>query len=400
MARPRTPIGAWGTINIRSVAPHTYEARAYLRCQDGRRRLVSARGPSKAKAKNRLLTRLQERSAAIEAQVLNPNTRIADLCALWIDRKQEEDVRIQTFQHYRSVIRTTIVPAIGDISLAEFTAARAGAFLDSLSPSTSDNARSVLKQAFALAVERDATATNPVAQLARKRTRHRKIETLTPQQLLELRTKIHAWAYGDINDEGLPTSKPRRLRAPELNDFLDLLVATGCRPGEIAALRWCDIDLMAHPPTVLICGTMINQHGKGKVRQPLTKTGTQRILTLPPFAVQTLTRIQREAPEIAHGENPVLPSPHGGHMSMTNWSRMWRLACRAAGGPDNPDRWAWVQMRTIRRTVATFIDRATSDSDAAALLGHTGTAVTHQHYIAARAQRAPDLSNILEQLAG
>ena len=37
----------------------------------------------------------------------------------------------------------------------------------------------------------------------------------------------------------------------DMPDIVDLLLATGCRIGEVLALRWTDIDLTATPPTVV-----------------------------------------------------------------------------------------------------------------------------------------------------
>jgi len=50
------------------------------------------------------------------------------------------------------------------------------------------------------------------------------------------------------------------------------------------------------------------------------------------------------------------------------------------------------------RTVATLLDRERSTDHAAAQLGHSDTAVTKAHYIA-KAHRAPDVSNVLQQLS-
>src|SRR5699024_7044769 len=93
---------------------------------------------------------------------------------------------------------------------------------------------------------------------------------------------------------------------------------------------------------------------------------------------------------------PLFPAQDGGWMAGTSIQAQWRT-CRAAVGAPG-DRWGWVQWRTMRRTVATVIDRATGVEDAAAQLGHAGTAVTERHYIAARARSAPDLTAILEGL--
>ncbi|MCL2804075.1 MAG: hypothetical protein FWD29_09040 [Micrococcales bacterium] len=48
--------------------------------------------------------------------------------------------------------------------------------------------------------------------------------------------------------------------------------------------------------------------------------------------------------------------------------------------------------------MATLLDRKRATDHAAAQLGHSDTAVTKTHYIA-KAHRAPDVSDVLQQLA-
>jgi len=57
----------------------------------------------------------------------------------------------------------------------------------------------------------------------------------------------------------------------------------------------------------------------------------------------------------------------------------------------------WVTPHTYRRTVATLLDRERGTKDAAAQLGHSGTAVTERHYVQ-RTATAPDMSDVLEVL--
>lgn len=58
----------------------------------------------------------------------------------------------------------------------------------------------------------------------------------------------------------------------------------------------------------------------------------------------------------------------------------------------------WVTPHVFRKTVATIIDREYSSKDAAAQLGHSGSAITEKHYIE-KAAVAPDLTKALEKFA-
>ncbi len=69
-------------------------------------------------------------------------------------------------------------------------------------------------------------------------------------------------------------------REPELYLFLRLEAITGARPGEVVALRWCDVDLDA--PTVTINGNVVHTRGLpgGYVRKPPKSEHGERVLAI------------------------------------------------------------------------------------------------------------------------
>ena len=50
-------------------------------------------------------------------------------------------------------------------------------------------------------------------------------------------------------------------------DIIDLMLATGCRIGEILALRWSDLDLDLDLPILTVSGTIKTETGKGTYRK-------------------------------------------------------------------------------------------------------------------------------------
>lgn len=111
----------------------------------------------------------------------------------------------------------------------------------------------------------------------------------------------------------------------------------------------------------------------------------------PPFAITTLNEIKDTSP-YTQPTDPVFYTADGTHRDPAAIQRQWRRARKAAGYPN-------AELRTMRRTVATLIERQAGDTYAAQQLGHTTTAMTQRHYIAAQAQHAPDLTAILQSLA-
>ena len=130
----------------------------------------------------------------------------------------------------------------------------------------------------------------------------------------------------------------------DMPDIIDLLLATGCRSGDVLALRWTDIDLAATPPTVAISGTIKTETGKGTCRKSKPKSDASK------------------------------------------------RTIRADAGHD------WVTPHTFRKTVATRIDRLVDSDTAARVLGHSSSVITKEYYIE-KDRSAPDLTHLLQSFA-
>ncbi len=49
----------------------------------------------------------------------------------------------------------------------------------------------------------------------------------------------------------------------DMADIIDLMLVTGCRIGEILALRWSDLDLDGDLPILTVSGTIETETGTG-----------------------------------------------------------------------------------------------------------------------------------------
>ena len=77
-------------------------------------------------------------------------------------------------------------------------------------------------------------------------------------------------------------------------DIVDLMLATGCRIGEVLALRWSDLDLDGDLPILTVSGTIKTETGKGTYRKATPKSdASRRTVVLPRFAAELL-RVRRE----------------------------------------------------------------------------------------------------------
>ena len=380
MARPRLELGTWGKITRTEAAPKRWRARARYRGFDGKTVQCEAWGRSGAEAERRLLADLRERSQFVSDSVTR-EMRVTALGKMWLEEIATSNLADQTVQKYDDIFTDYVEPALGQLAVREATVSILDRFLKQLAetrPAVAKQAKVVLAGMFGLAVRHDALQHNPVRETKLPARKRPPVRALTLDEVQALRRGVQEW-------QAASHMGPKR--APDLLDVVDMMLATGARIGELCAIRWDDIDLGAVKPTVTISGTVIRVKSKGLTRQAHTKTSTgYRKLTLPRFAVEMLMRRQVEA--IPNRWNVVFPSSTGTLRDPHNLRRQFRDARADCG-------FEWVTPHVFRKTVATLVDRGSDTETAAALLGHSGTAVTHAHYVQ-RLHEAPDMSELLE----
>jgi integrase len=168
-----------------------------------------------------------------------------------------------------------------------------------------------------------------------------------------------------------------------LGDIIDMHLGTGCRIGEVLALRWADVDF--ENGTVTVNGTIVQLKGRGTVRQPKPKSdSSRRTLRLPVFVLEMLARRSQESS--CDLMTPVFSSRTGSWKAPHNVRTQWREA-RAGTALE------WVTPHTFRKTVATEVRRQRDLGTA-----HSSERVTDDHYVE-EPDEAPDVTEVLDQLA-
>lgn len=383
MARPPLPIGTFGSITTNEVRPGVYRARTRFRDFDGVTREIKGTGRSAAAAVRELKTKIADRSAP-SGDLIGPDMRISQVADIWLSLyRAEQRSEATTANEYQRVIENVINPAIGNIRLREATAGRLERLIRSQdSHSRRKKTKTVLKMMFDAAVIDDALPANPVSSTSRLRGQKKDVQALSVEDLNAVRSAVDSWMT-----KKRPGPKPNQ----DMPDIIDLLLATGCRIGEVLAIRWTDIDLSATPPTVSISGTIKTETGKGTYRKPKPKSdSSKRTIALPPFAVDVLMR--RRVEQRPNHYNSVFATRNGTWHQVGNIERRWRTI-RADTGFD------WVTPHTFRKTVATLIDRLVDSDTAARVLGHSSDAITKEFYIE-KDRTTPDVTHILQSFAG
>jgi integrase len=368
--RPRTPIGTHGAINTRREAGRVV-AETRVRDLDGRLRQVRASGPTAAAARSRLLERIRERPSLQSVGVLRPTSSFADLADLWLADLDLRDLAGNTKENYRTCLRLHVRPAFEHYALAEVTTGRVEWFLArqaKVSPSQAKQARTMLNMLFGYALRHDAIARNPVDGTSQLRRAKATPRALTLEQIAAIREAAGRWR----SEPGLPGPKPDG----QVRDIIEVLLGTAMRPGEVLALRPCDLN---DPPTGMVAsvnGTVVQRKGAGAQRQPRPKTDASiRRIPVPEFAAVVLRRRIAGMPS-ANQTRTIFASRNGSPLSPYNVRRTFREFLQIADLGESG-----ISLRWYRRTGATVIARGIGTDAAAAFLGHTSSVITEGHYI-------------------
>ena len=368
--RPRTPIGTHGTINTRRSGARVV-AETRVRDLDGRLRQVRASGPTAAAARTRLLERIRERPSLRSSGVLRPTSSFAELADLWLADLELRDLAGNTKENYRACLRLHVRPAFEHYTLAEVTTGRVEWFLvrqAQLSPSQARQTRTMLNMLFGYALRHDAIARNPVEGTSQLRRAKATPQALTLGQIAAIREAAARWR----TEPGLPGPRPDG----QVRDIIEVLLGTAMRPGEVLALRPCDLEESATGMILSVTGTVVQRKGRGAERQPRPKTDASiRRILVPEFAAAVLRRRVGAVPSGAESRT-IFATRTGGPLSPYNVRRTFREFLQLAdlGGTG-------ISLRWYRRTGATVIARGIGIDAAATFLGHTSGVITEGHYI-------------------
>ncbi len=173
-----------------------------------------------------------------------------------------------------------------------------------------------------------------------------------------------------------------------------LALTTGLRDGEIAGLRFSDLDLEHEVPHIRVRTAIALTGPQGHATRGKLKTkNSKRPVPLHSLALELLTawkesgweryvtRIDKELDPKPQPDDPIFPTPTG-KPHRPKSADMLRAVLRAAGLPDACDGHA-LDFHALRRTFATRLQIAGVPEDIRKrLMGHAASGVTGKHYTA------------------
>ena len=224
-----------------------------------------------------------------------PPQTVGEWCAAWVAQQTYESAKTDT-----SAVQLYLLPSpLGRAPLARATAADALDWLvwlkkcssrkgGTLAPRTIRNAANVARRALEDAVARGVLTANPLAALRGKLPA---IEDKDP-------TARATWCLSRETVVALCTS-PKLAPDVRLCNALELL--TGCRFGEMAAMRWRDWDRTTQPLSRLTITRAIKSVSKTEGR---TKTGARKLVPVHPDLQRLLAAWWESGWKATYGRAP------------------------------------------------------------------------------------------------
>ncbi|MGA2837016.1 MAG: site-specific integrase [Acidimicrobiales bacterium] len=217
---------------------------------------------------------------------------VGQLLDQWLEAGRTSQ-RPRTLQENQRKIDKRIRPALGDVRLNKLDAAKLDATYrawldDGLSPATVHKYHCILSAALRQAVKWDYIDVAPTARATPPRVPKPTMKVPTPDQLSKM-------------------VKAAENMDPVVASAIALAALTGARRGELIALRWSDLDLVAGRVRISKSLTIANntQHVGP------TKTHAARDIALDPIAVEVLKRRWSYMVDLAaRAESPLVDDPY------------------------------------------------------------------------------------------
>ncbi len=280
----------------------------------------------------------------------------------WIENFKTGNVKQKTIQNYKDRFRLNIKPCMGDMMLSDVKPLHCQNVLnmmakDGYCTSTIKLSGITMRTLFGSAVENGLIMKNPVS----SKSDHAKGAESKPKRVLtigEQRSFLNA-VDGKSN----------------YNQYA-LVLQTGIRTGELAALTWEDVDFekrMLH-----IRKTADDRSGKWDVRSPKSKAGI-RAIPLNDEALRILKNQKEKMRSLAvvplEYHDHVFLSGNGNLIKNSTYNKDIRRICKTAGI-------AHFSMHTLRHTFATRCAEAgMQPKTLQTILGHSNISITMDIYV-------------------
>jgi integrase len=285
----------------------------------------------------------------------------------WFESKRR--LRPWTRKNYRSSLDRVLLPAFGNLKLAQITPEHVARLIRQLeqegkAPAYVDNLLKPLGGTFKYAMRKQFVTMNPLA-------------LLTPDDRPARRERERReWSPEDVTAL-LEASRRLVERSTSRQDYsllLETAIRTGLRLGELLGLQWRDIDLKQGVLSVCRQWTRDSTYSEPK---------TQAAIRQVPLAQEMVTKLTEHklASDFSGDEQPVFASANGQPLNHRNVAqRGFEAAATEAGlfAEGQPR----VTFHDLRHAFASImIERGLSSTVLARVMGHRDATTTERKYI-------------------
>jgi integrase len=326
--------------------------------EDGNRqiRYVTVRG-KRADAEAELTRLLNDHN---RGTLIDPiKVTLGEYLQSWLDNKT--DITSATRERYSEIIENRIAPVLGNIELQKLKPKHVHDWLSDLSksgglrygrglsPRTVRHCYRVLWGALKQGVRLEVLSRNVADAATPPRLKDNEVEIITLDQIKAVRGALKASRLGPIVSLGL---------------------ATGCRLGELLALRWRDTT----GGIVNIERSLEQTKGSLRFKEPKSRHGRRKI-TLPASAIADLDHYRRQLGMAMHPDVLVFSNPDGTPIRPNAISVQWNREIRRI------KRVPPVVFHSLRHTHASALIKAGIDVvSVSRRLGHSSPVITLKVY--------------------
>jgi integrase len=355
-----------------------YEARATLDTPTGRKR-VSFYGATAKEAADKRTAAIADRNRG--ALFVDPGRlTVGEYLERWLSDTARYQVAPSTHGRYQRTCRNHLIPFFGRVKLRDLSPPHVRAFKArkieaGLNPNTVGVMQGVLSAALNQAVDDGLIFQNPASRVKKAATRG---ETPIRSLSQEEASRLLRAATG-TRDEALIT----------------LALRTGMRQGELAALRWEDLDLGTKPNITV----RRSADTRTSTIVSTTKTGKERRVGIGPRTVETLEahrgrqRLERIAARTWYDSGLVFPNTKGKIRRRDSVVRSLKALLEEAGIPTD------VRFHDLRHTAGTLaLRQGVPLHTVSRMLGHSDPAMTLRRYAHVLDDMREDAGRAMDEL--
>ncbi len=237
--------------------------------KDGERERKQIYGKSQKEVRDKLLSARNDQKAGIAPT--DERQTVAQFFGRWLDDSVKGSVRPRTYETYEEKVRLHILPEIGRVRLAHLTPQHIAHLYTvaleekKLSRKTVSLMHSIIHRALKQALRWGLVGRNAAVLVDAPRPERKEPTVLPFDQLPRFLSAIIGHRHKSL---------------------WTILLATGMRFGEAAALRWQDVNL--HDGTVRVTRTLTRPRGGGWFLSEPKTAKSRRIIPLPRTAIESL----------------------------------------------------------------------------------------------------------------